>query len=123
MLAEERSGRAHEDLNGRAVRRSDPEYLTNWLRCHPRASIACMATITIRQLDEVTKKRLRLRAADHGRSMEEEAREILRSAVAVRAAQPSSLVDSIRRRFEAVGWLDLPEFPRKPLRQPPRFDE
>ena len=40
-----------------------------------------MATLTIRQLDEKTKTRLRVRAAHHGRSMEEEAREILRSAL------------------------------------------
>src|SRR3712207_190470 len=41
-----------------------------------------MASLTIRQLDDVTKKRLRLRAAAHGRSMEEEARSILRTAAA-----------------------------------------
>jgi phosphopantothenoylcysteine decarboxylase/phosphopantothenate--cysteine ligase len=39
-----------------------------------------MASITIRRLDEDLKKRLRLRAARHGRSMEDEARTILRSA-------------------------------------------
>jgi phosphopantothenoylcysteine decarboxylase/phosphopantothenate--cysteine ligase len=37
-------------------------------------------SITIRQLDEATKKQLRLRAAAHGRSMEDEARTILRTA-------------------------------------------
>jgi len=35
-----------------------------------------MATVTIRRLDEAVKSRLRIRAARHGRSMEEEAREI-----------------------------------------------
>ena len=39
-----------------------------------------MASITIRQLDEATKKRLRLRAAKNGRSMEDEARTLLRDA-------------------------------------------
>ena len=39
-----------------------------------------MASITIRQLDEELKRRLRLRAARNGRSMEDEARTILRSA-------------------------------------------
>jgi phosphopantothenoylcysteine decarboxylase/phosphopantothenate--cysteine ligase len=39
-----------------------------------------MASITIRQLDEASKKRLRLRAARNGRSMEDEARTILREA-------------------------------------------
>ena len=37
-----------------------------------------MASITIRNLDDDVKRRLRIRAAEHGRSMEEEAREILR---------------------------------------------
>src|SRR5207249_791195 len=39
-----------------------------------------MASITIRQLDEGLKRRLRLRAARNGRSMEDEARTILRHA-------------------------------------------
>ena len=43
-----------------------------------------MATITIRNLDEKTKARLRVRAAQHGRSMEEEARTLLQSRVAGR---------------------------------------
>ena len=38
-----------------------------------------MASITIRQLPETTKRKLRIRAAQHGRSMEQEAREILKS--------------------------------------------
>ena len=40
-----------------------------------------MASLTVRQLDEKLKKLLRLRAARHGRSMEEEVRDILRNAV------------------------------------------
>ena len=36
-----------------------------------------MASLTIRQLDDDVKRRLRLRAARHGRSMEEEARHLL----------------------------------------------
>jgi plasmid stability protein len=87
------------------------------------ASIACMATLTIRQLDEKTKKRLRMRAANHGRSMEEEAREILKSAVAARPARALNLVESIRRRLEPLGFVDLPEVPREPLREPPPFDK
>ncbi|HET9816706.1 MAG TPA: bifunctional phosphopantothenoylcysteine decarboxylase/phosphopantothenate synthase, partial [Xanthobacteraceae bacterium] len=42
-----------------------------------------MASITIRQLDEALKRRLRLRAARNGRSMEDEARTILRNATAL----------------------------------------
>lgn len=40
-----------------------------------------MGTLTIRNLDDGLKARLRLRAAQHGHSMEEEARVILRQAV------------------------------------------
>ncbi|MRH21335.1 FitA-like ribbon-helix-helix domain-containing protein, partial [Rhodovulum strictum] len=40
-----------------------------------------MASITIRNLDDDVKRRLRIRAAEHGRSMEEEVREILRHVV------------------------------------------
>ena len=45
-----------------------------------------MASITIRRLDEAAKRRLRLRAARHGRSMEDEARIILSSAAAADGA-------------------------------------
>jgi phosphopantothenoylcysteine decarboxylase/phosphopantothenate--cysteine ligase len=48
-----------------------------------------MASITIRQLDEASKKRLRLRAAAHGRSMEDEARTILREASAEAPGAPA----------------------------------
>jgi plasmid stability protein len=41
-----------------------------------------VASITIRDLDDSVKRKLRVRAAQHGRSMEEEARNILRTALA-----------------------------------------
>ena len=40
-----------------------------------------MASITVRNLDDELKRRLRIRAAENGRSMEQEARDILRSAL------------------------------------------
>jgi antitoxin FitA len=80
-----------------------------------------MAAITIRQLDDKTKSRLRVRAAHHGRSMEEEAREILRSALTASSPASGSLAESIRRRFAAFGGLEL-ELPRRDaIRQPPDF--
>jgi len=82
-----------------------------------------MATLTIRQIDERTKRRLRMRAADHGRSMEAEAREILKSAVALQSGASSNLVESIRKHLKGVGGVDLPIVPRQPLREPPRFDK
>lgn len=66
-----------------------------------------MATLTIRQLDEKTKSRLRVRAAHHGRSMEEEAREILRSALTTPSPVKENLAEIIHRRFAALGGLDL----------------
>ena len=66
-------------------------------------SIDSMATLTIRQLDEKTKTRLRVRAAHHGRSMEEEAREILRSALTAASPVKGNLAEAIRRRFAALG--------------------
>lgn len=79
------------------------------------------ASLTIRRLDPALKRRLRLRAARHERSMEEEAREILRAALATEPGSGVKLVDSIRRRFAEAGYvrLKLPE--RDPMRPPPDF--
>jgi plasmid stability protein len=87
------------------------------------ASIDGMATITIRQLDESTKTRLRVRAAQHGRSMEEEAREILRSALCASPTKNQNLADAIRRRFAKYGGVEL-EIPRRDaVRELPDFAE
>jgi antitoxin FitA len=80
-----------------------------------------MATITIRRLDESTKARLRMRAAGHGRSMEEEVREILKVALTADRVSPPNLAVSIRRRFAALGGVDLPDVPRERMRQPSQF--
>jgi len=78
-----------------------------------------MASITVRDLDELTKKRLRLRAAKHNRSMEEEARHILRAAVAEGDAAAPDLAAAIRRRFQPVGGVELTLPERAPIRDPP----
>ena len=79
-----------------------------------------MASITIRNLDDGVKTRLRVRAADHGRSMEE-ARLILRDAV---GRKPSSrnLTSIIRSHFGPTNGVDLELPPREPAREPPSFD-
>ena len=77
-----------------------------------------MASITIRKLDEQTKARLRVRAADHQRSMEDEARNILRAALAREPATPRNLAEAIRRRFEPLGGVVLPLPLRGPMRAP-----
>ena len=80
-----------------------------------------MASITIRNLDDEVKTRLRVRAAEHHRSMEEEARLILRDAV---GRKPSSrdLADIIRSHFGPANGVDLELPPREPGREPPSFD-
>lgn len=80
-----------------------------------------MASITIRNLDEELKRRLRIRAAEHDRSMEEEAREILRRAVQMPAAR-ENLAEAIHRRFAALGGVELELPPREAMPEPPRFD-
>lgn len=80
-----------------------------------------MASITIRNLDEQTKERLRVRAARRKRSMEEEARNILRTALARDSATPGNLAEAIRRRFEPLGGVVIPLPAREPIREPPRL--
>jgi plasmid stability protein len=81
-----------------------------------------MATITIRKLDERTKGRLRVRAARHGRSMEAEAREILRAALDRRSMRKISLAEMIRHRFEPLGGVELELPQRSPIEEPPDFE-
>lgn len=77
------------------------------------------ASLTIRRLDPKLKQKLRVRAAEHGRSMEEEARSILKAALAANAGSGSELVDSIRRRFATAGFAELQAPRREPMRPPP----
>lgn len=79
---------------------------------------ALMASMTILNLDERLKARLRVRAAVHGRSMEDEARDILRSALAVEGAS-GGLFRSIRARLQSAGGgVDLTVPKREPIREP-----
>jgi len=79
-----------------------------------------MASITIRNLDDQTKSRLRVRAAHHRRSMEDEARNILRAALAEDRGTFVDLAEAIRRRFEPLGGVDLALPAREPIREPPK---
>lgn len=79
-----------------------------------------MASITIRNLDERTKRRLRIRAAHHNRSMEEEVRSILRAALDDVDDSRKNLAKAIRARFRPLGGVDLPLQPREPMREPPK---
>ena len=82
------------------------------------AIIDCMASITIRKLPENTKRRLRIRAARNGRSMEQEARELLEAGLAQADAEPKDMGEAIRRIFAPLGGVDLKIPPRGPIRDP-----
>ncbi len=79
-----------------------------------------MASITIRNLEDDVKQRLRVRAAQHGHSMEEEAREILRRELG-EGAPARNLAAAIRARIAPLGGVDLAIPAREPMREPPRF--
>ena len=81
-----------------------------------------MASITIRKLDDDLKQRLRVRAAEHGHSMEQEARDILEAALDGPARTGEELVRRIRARVEPYGGFELELPPREPMREPPTFD-
>ena len=98
-----------------------------------------MASITVRKLDEGLKRRLRIRAAENGKSMEQEARDILRAALDEedpsgkgldcdpRSAESEyqsgrELAAAIRARFAPFGGVELELPPRDPIRPPPKFD-
>jgi antitoxin FitA len=80
-----------------------------------------MASITIRNLDDNLKRKLRLRAAHRNRSMEDEARDILRTALAQESAETRNLADAIRELVEPLGGVELELPPREPMQEPPNF--
>ena len=79
-----------------------------------------MAAVSIRDLDDQVRERLRVRAAQHGRSMEAEIRAILTAAV----SEPTSTADFARTllaRFGALGGVDLDLPPRTATPRPADF--
>jgi plasmid stability protein len=81
-----------------------------------------MATLTIRNLDAALKERLRVRAAQHGHSMEAEVREILQQTLKEPERPEFDLYQRIRSRFEPLGGVDFDLPPRELAREPPCFD-
>ena len=82
-----------------------------------------MGTLLIRNLDDSIKETIRVRAAEHGRSMESEARAILEEGVAKSQRQEPREHPywTIRRAVEKYGGIDLELPPRESARQPPDF--
>ena len=83
-----------------------------------------MSSITIRNLDDELKASLRLRAARHGLSMEQEVRNILQSTLAAEASPTSGLAFAMRihQRFKGLGTDEHPELERLPARAVPDLD-
>jgi plasmid stability protein len=81
-----------------------------------------MASMLIRDLDPALKQRLRMRAAERGRSMEEEVRLILKRELG-EAERPVHLVDLFAELFGHEGGVDLEPHPPITIREPPDFGE
>ena len=82
-----------------------------------------MPRVTIRNIDPAVKERLRVRAAQNGRSMEAELRAIVIEAIDAPVRPPElNLYDRIRARFELLGGVELELPPRGPVRDPPTFE-
>ncbi|MGH9171360.1 MAG: FitA-like ribbon-helix-helix domain-containing protein [Acidimicrobiales bacterium] len=80
-----------------------------------------MSTLTVRNLDEELKTRLRVRAAQHGRSMEAEVREILRASLA--GGQGGGLGTWIHERFAGLGLEEIEPASRTELARVIDFGE
>lgn len=84
-----------------------------------------MASVLIRHVDDALHRRLKASAAAHRRSLEEEARELLRAAIARQEAPPRQKLTSLARRLfgpQAGIDLDLPKRGAAPASSPPEFD-
>jgi plasmid stability protein len=66
-----------------------------------------MSTLTIRNLEPAIKDKLRVSAATHGRSMEEEVRTILRSVLSQPAGPSTGMGSRIHARFASIGGIEL----------------
>ena len=77
--------------------------------------VIALSALSIRNLDDGVKERLRVRAARHGRSMEAEVRAILTDAVAEPGESPD-LFHTLMERFGELGGieLDLPPHATRP---------
>ena len=76
-----------------------------------------MAQLVVRNLDDDVKAKLQRRARRHGRSTEEEVREILRNAVTGESRAPTPLGSRLASRFSRLGLKqEIPELRGQPAR-------
>ncbi len=80
-----------------------------------------MASLTIRGLDEHLKAKLRVQAAAHGRPMEAEVREILRTGLQLEPASGRTFAESLRRHIAPLGGVELVLPTRGPVRRAPKL--
>ena len=80
-----------------------------------------VVSITVNGLDEDLERRLRLRAAEQGVSVEQAARDILSAALCEDVPETIDLASSIRARFAPFGGVELELPDRDPIRGAPRF--
>ena len=85
------------------------------------AYIACMTQITIRNLDDAVRLKLKTRAAAKGRSLEAELRDIITQAASETQGSPN-IVRSIRARVKKLGGFELDIPARSKSRAVPRFE-
>ena len=77
-----------------------------------------MASLTIRNIDDSLKATLRMSAAANERSMEEEARQILKRFLLHKKCT-EGIGTRISKRFSEIGGIELPQTPRSLPRQSP----
>ena len=83
-----------------------------------------MASLLIRHLSDETKRALRIRAAEHGRSLSEEAASVIHASVSDKVAKPNqNWVDEMLEMFRAIGAEEFEVPPRTIYknREPPDF--
>jgi plasmid stability protein len=81
-----------------------------------------MANIVIRSFDDSLKERLRVRAAGHGHSMEDEVKEILQGVLNAQESPVGNLAAAIRSRVLKAPGIEAQPLPRQKMKAPPEFD-
>ncbi len=81
-----------------------------------------MASLVLRELGGDLKERLRVRAAGHGHSMEDEAKEILQAVLNAEESPGGNLAAAIRRRVMEVPIMEAAPLSRQKMKAPPEFD-
>ena len=82
-----------------------------------------MNKLILDNLDESIRVSLAKQAKNNGRSLEEEAKEILRTALVETSAPQTNLAAAIKKRFAGLGDFEIPTVTRDSMREPPNFED